>query len=201
MLRNMSARTAGAVVAAVMFVPAVAKAQPQTITITTTTTVTLVPDATISDAPPGETPPNTVPFAARRDGIDRGFRFSAGLGTTLNDKPLAFADLRIGWALVPHLLVVGGLSIGGEADDIAGKPQDLVHALTGGLQWWPLHRLWIEGGAGELTTEHRGPMPVATVAVGYELFTRPGYSLGANVRGLAGDHDGGAILLVGASWY
>ncbi|HTJ41385.1 MAG TPA: hypothetical protein VL463_04790 [Kofleriaceae bacterium] len=189
----MSARTAGAVVATVLFVPAVASAQqPQTITITTTTTVTIAPDATISDGPPGETPVNTVGRAA--EGIDRGFRFTAAGGLAAADDPVGLADLRIGWAIAHHVILGGGFTLATDGDDT-------IHLETASLQIWPTARFWLEGGAGVVTDKK--VEGAGTVALGYELFARPTYSIGAQLRGFfALDGDGGiGSLLVGATFY
>lgn len=209
----MSVRTAGAVGAAVMFVPALAtaqpSAQPQTITVTTTTTVVLAPGETVGDAPPGETAPvASITTTSTKAGIDRGFRLSIATGAAFGWKKPgelnAGFDLRIGFAIAPHLLLVGGVTAAAEAEDV-GKLDDYNHAETASLEYWPTGRLWIEGGLGVGGLEHHHDLSGAmTAAVGYELFARTTYSIGAQLRAFGMPDDGdniGAGLLVGASWY
>lgn len=202
----MSVRTAGAVGAAVMFLPALAAAQPQpqTITITTTTTVVLAPDATVSDGPPGETAPNATIVAPApaptRDRLTH-FHWSAALGAQTDGKEaFPVVDARAAWAIVPHLFVAGGLSFGAALDDL-DKYGDYFHAETASLQLWPTDRIWLEAGGGGIATEHRDTEGGFIAAAGVEVYDHGGYSLGAQLRFFGTDKESGLGLLLGSTWY
>ena len=197
----MRGRTIRAAVAASALAPAIAAAEPRTITITTTTTVTLVPDAEVTDLPPGETAPNAVVTdAAPAPAPAHPWRFTAAGGLAASDEAAVMADLRVALGLTRRLAITGGITAASEADDL-GRMDKTIHAETVSLQIWPTSRFWVELGGGPATDGSHDTVLAAAAALGYDVFARPGFAVDAQVRVITNGDDGFAGALVGASWY
>ena len=174
-------------------------------------------------APPGTAAPDpyVAPTPTVRQGLNIGF--GVGGGNLSCDGPscsgvteAGSADFQVGTMLRPRLRLLGDIWAMAHTENGFTVTQTLV---TGGLQYWIIDRLWIAGGIGgaHATFRYSGPFVSyrdqtesvfgITGGIGYEIVSKPRFSLDAELRVGTGFYSGqddnahNEALGVGFTWY